>query len=79
MAWWANSEQNDYMEDLRKTPAEELCWCGWNAFGDCGNEHCFPDKTAADKIAVRCEECHNHPHPGIPEISHIVTCSKRRK
>lgn len=70
-----NSDQQDYMRSLAAIPPERKCWCGWYTLGDC--PHCPPGKTAADKIAAWCPECHNAPPPdGSRDIIHNYKCSR---
>ena len=73
-----NSEQEAYMDYLRSVPARELCWCGWHPRKEKGfNPECDThNKTAADKMAVWCPECHNDPGPnGKPPFTHRKGCS----
>lgn len=43
-----NEDQEDYMRQLNKIPAESKCYCGWYRLGEC--VVCPPDKTNADKL-----------------------------
>ena len=71
-----NSEQRDYMRYLAKQDPNTLCFCGWYHKGDC--PHCPPDKSAADKIALKCPECGGNPiTPDGNECYHRKECSKR--
>jgi len=57
-----NAEQREHMESLGAMSPEQKCWCGWNRVGDCHNPGpCQEGKTAADKMAVWCHDCHNEP------------------
>jgi hypothetical protein len=72
---WFNEDQQAYIEYLATIPPEQKCWCGWYKVNEC--PHCPSGKTSADKIAVRCPECHNDPGPeGDRPIIHRKGCSK---
>lgn len=71
-----NADQRDYMADLAAMPPATKCWCGWYPIGEC--PHCPPGKSAADKVAVWCPDCHNDPGPGGDRpIVHRVGCPRR--
>lgn len=71
-----NSDQRSYMRSLDDMLPESKCWCGWYPLGKC--QDCPPDKSAADKIAAWCPECHDDPGPkGDRAITHRIGCSKR--
>jgi hypothetical protein len=73
-----NTYQQEYIGYLATLTAESKCWCGWYRLGEC--PHCPFGKTAADKIAMWCSECHNAPSPdGEQPIIHNVTCSNRNE
>ncbi len=69
-----NSDQNDYMDSLARMPLESKCWCGWFAKGECHS--CPPEKTCADKIALRCPECQEYPILHNSKLQHRRGCSK---
>jgi hypothetical protein len=81
MSSYFNEEQQDYMKSLAKLGPENLCYCGWYPKGKCSTPSpCPPDKSAADKIAARCPDCHNAPPPdGSRPIIHIYTCPRSPK
>lgn len=57
-AWWANQDQNEWMDYLDSLPPDKKCYCGWNRICECTNtEECKAGKSAADKrAAVGVEE-----------------------
>ncbi len=72
-----NEHQEDYMKSLREIPPALRCWCGWYKLGECPN--CKTEKTCADKMAVMCPECDNHPGPNGEPITHRYYCSQSKK
>lgn len=69
-----NQEQREHMAELSSYPLVGLCWCGWYKLGECPN--CPKGKTAADKAAAWCPECHGAPSPdGSYPVSHLKGCS----
>lgn len=72
-----NADQRAAYEALARIPPAERCWCGWFRLGECLNG-CPEGKTAADKLAVACPECHNAPmNHGAGPMVHNVVCSRR--
>jgi hypothetical protein len=74
-----NDEQNAHMDALAAMPPETRCWCGWDEKGKCYNCTRDPrvsDKTCADKLTLRCEECGNTPSLPTWPVFHGRYCSK---
>lgn len=72
-----NSDQLDYMRSLDRMEPASKCWCGWYPLGEC--PHCPPGKSAADKIAAWCPECHGEPSPDLSRpIIHRRGCSMEK-
>lgn len=79
-----NADQQAHMDSLARTPAEQLHWCGWFWIGEVGHDafhpQCPRDLTAADKLNMRCECCHNEPwleHGG--RLVHLANCTPERR
>ena len=69
-----NSDQRDHMDALSRLGAVNLCWCGWHPRGKC--PRCPPEKSAADKIATRCQVCGGEASKyGSGPIIHRVRCT----
>jgi hypothetical protein len=72
-----NDDQLDYIKSLNKINSKDLCWCGWYKKGHCFD--CPKDLSAADKIKIRCSECHSEPlEYGKGKIIHRIKCSKEK-
>ena len=72
-----NDEQRAYVDELRRMPLDQKCWCAWFPVGQCHS--CPPDLTAAMRAAVECPECHNYPPASDPTrpVNHNRMCSRR--
>ena len=72
-----NDDQLDYMRDMDARPRNAVCYCAWHPAGECPN--CPPHLTAADRIPLECDDCHNYPPARdlTRPVVHRIGCKMR--